>query len=237
MKPSYELLGVFWDRKIPAEIPVEIVESDEIAPLFERPRNLFDLNSYRRSIPISALLSISSQRQLESCLLNAEYCDSIQIVLDYEPNAGAVAAELYERRVLQIAGEISRLIPESHIRIVKSRTGRTRPPIDKELGWLFQQADRMRAHAQARGIAFDEDGFPQLNRSCFLDDCPEAIVDFYHRRARFATNRKKTLIGHFREDRLNYRRIRKVLDDIEEYRLFMGVAATDITVTADMDKE
>lgn len=99
--------------------------------------------------------------------------------------------------------------------------------------WAEEQAHYLRQ----RGVAFDNEGFPLLPEECFLSDWPEYIVDFYHRNGTLVVNREKALICHFRDDRTIYRRLEHVHEDIDIYRGFMGVCASDVTVTRDMDIE
>lgn len=85
------------------------------------------------------------------------------------------------------------------------------------------------------GFPFDEDGFPVHDRTCFLEEWPEVIVDYYHRNAAFVANPGKTLIGFFTSDALIFRRCENLLVDLPEYRKYMGVVQSDLTVTRDMD--
>lgn len=102
---------------------------------------------------------------------------------------------------------------------------------------LFQIADCYHDYLSNRGVSFDIDGFPLIERSCFLSEYPNIIAPYSHRNARFVADPTKTAICFYMSDDLNYRRLEHVIDDVEEYRRFMAVASMDITVTEDMDDE
>ena len=106
-----------------------------------------------------------------------------------------------------------------------------------DLRTLFRVADRLHAYSRERGMRFNDDGFPLVGRPCFLSERPAIIVPYSHRNARFVSDPAHTLICFHMSDTLNYRRLEHVLDDLAEYRRFLAVSATDITVTADMDPD
>lgn len=98
-------------------------------------------------------------------------------------------------------------------------------------------ASGMRSYLEAKGTPFDENGFPVLNKSSFLNEWPDVFVDYSHRNGELVRDKSKTVLCFFRDDVANYRRFERVFDDLPTYREYMGVVETDITVTADMDPE
>lgn len=92
-------------------------------------------------------------------------------------------------------------------------------------------------YLEERGCTFDEKGFPILDRSCFLKEWPDQLVTFQHRKSNLVKNPSRTALCFYCDDVRIYPRLEKVLDDIPEYRRFMGTVATDVTVTSNMDIE
>ena len=86
-------------------------------------------------------------------------------------------------------------------------------------------------------IEFSDDGFPIFTKKMLLDSEPDLIVPFYHRHNKVVKDPSKTVICFYSSDRFLYRRLEKVFDDINEYKLFQGVIGLDVTVTEDMDVE
>lgn len=106
-----------------------------------------------------------------------------------------------------------------------------------DLCTLFRVTDLLHAYLQEHGMRFNDDGFPLVDRSCFLSERPAIIVPYSHRNARYVSDPVHTLICFHMSDALNYRRLEHVLDDLSEYHRFLAVSATDVTVTADMDPD
>lgn len=102
---------------------------------------------------------------------------------------------------------------------------------------LMTLVDDYTSYLEGHGCAFDEKGFPVLGRSCFLQEWPDQVIPFRNRKSKFVKDPKRTIICFFCEDARIYPRLEKVLDEIPEYRRFMGVVAADVTVTANMDIE
>lgn len=97
--------------------------------------------------------------------------------------------------------------------------------------------DKCVAYLEGRGCRFDGDGFPILKRECFIDSWPNQLVPYRNRKSRIVEDPLKTALCFYCEDKRIYPRFEKLLDDIPEYRRFLGVVATDVTVTVDMDIE
>ena len=63
------------------------------------------------------------------------------------------------------------------------------------------------------------------------------MVTFKERKSSLVVNPSKTVLCFYCPDERIYPRLDRVLLEIEEYRRFMGVVSTDVTVTKDMDIE
>ena len=97
--------------------------------------------------------------------------------------------------------------------------------------------DEMTSYLRLRGMRFTKDGFPILSRKHFLDRPPKTIVPYDFRNTRCVENPSETVLCFFCADTRIYPRLEKMLLELEEYRRFMGVVASDVTVTSDMDPE
>ena len=86
-------------------------------------------------------------------------------------------------------------------------------------------------------IDFDAEGWPIFQKEYFLNEWPEDMVTYVNRKSRSIIDSNKTLLCHFASDSQNYRRFPKVMEDITEYRKYLGAVFPDITVTKDMDAE
>lgn len=100
--------------------------------------------------------------------------------------------------------------------------------------------DKLTIYLLERGFPFSKEGYPLFDKQMFLTDKPDLIVPVSHKnnqRIYKKYNKKKTLIAFYCGDIPIYRRIAKLLDEIEQYRPYMGVIGCDVTVTKDMDIE
>ena len=97
--------------------------------------------------------------------------------------------------------------------------------------------DKFTKYLQEKGFPFSEEGYPLFEKQMFLTEEPDLIVPVNQRKNRRVINKKKTLIAFYCGDKLIYRRIVKLPEEIEEYQPYMGVIGCDITVTKDMDIE
>lgn len=102
---------------------------------------------------------------------------------------------------------------------------------------LCKIADDYIAYLKDKGMKFGEDGFPVFSQQMFLDDLPEQVIPYDFRKNRAIKNPTKTLLCFYCPDARIYPRLEQVLDDIAEYRKYMGAVATDVTMTCDMDEE
>ena len=102
---------------------------------------------------------------------------------------------------------------------------------------LFCVIDEYTAYLREKDFEFSQDGSPVLRKEMFLNEIPDMMVPVNHRKDRRVVNRKKTVLVFFCGDVEIYRRLPKLLSEIDEYRTYMGVVGPDVTVTADMDDE
>ena len=102
---------------------------------------------------------------------------------------------------------------------------------------LCKIADDYIAYLKDKGMKFGEDGFPVFSQQMFLDDLPEQVIPYDFKKNRAIKNPTKTLLCFYCPNARIYPRLEQVLDDIAEYRKYMGTVATDVTMTCDMDEE
>lgn len=76
-----------------------------------------------------------------------------------------------------------------------------------------------------------------MRREWYLCEWPERMVTFRERKSRLVTDSTRTVLCFYCADERIYPRWEHVLDELDEYRPFMGVAGSDVTVTSDMDIE
>lgn len=102
---------------------------------------------------------------------------------------------------------------------------------------IFTITDELYLYLENKDIDFDEDGFPIFREEMFLKEWPELVIPYAQRKNRRVTNPKKTLLCFFDKDHKLYPRLGKVLDEINEYKNYMGAVGLDVTITEDMDDE
>lgn len=102
---------------------------------------------------------------------------------------------------------------------------------------LVKTTEGILSYLKGKKVRFDKKGFPVLPKRAFLNSWPEQIVPYDFRKSRLVQNPSKTLLCFYCTDKRIYPRFEKVLDEIVEYRRFMGVVAVDITITSDMGAE
>ncbi|MBO4787990.1 MAG: DUF4417 domain-containing protein [Lachnospiraceae bacterium] len=102
---------------------------------------------------------------------------------------------------------------------------------------VFMLTDKLVTYLKKKGFAFTSEGYPVFAKEMFLNEIPDLIVPVQQRKNRRVRNKKKTVISFFCGDEYIYRRLAKILDEIDEYKEYMGVIGSDITVTQDMDLE
>lgn len=92
---------------------------------------------------------------------------------------------------------------------------------------LFEIADSLCQKLVYEGIKFTRDGFPIIPEEMILRDYPDEMIPFEHRNA--SANSQKTVLTHFSNDEILYRRLKKVEDDIDICKKYMGVAGFDLS--------
>lgn len=102
---------------------------------------------------------------------------------------------------------------------------------------IFITIDELYLYLEDKEIDFDENGFPIFTEGMFLNEWPNLVIPFSQRNNKRVIDRSKTLICFFDKDHKLYPRLYKVLNEIKEYKTFMGVIGLDITITDDMDEE
>lgn len=118
MKSTYEIPGLFWDSlPINTEVP-GLASADSLPLLVGTPRNLFDLISFRRAVPLSELFKLPTSSLIESLIAPLADCAEVVIVVDYYPRAlGSVPRAFYEKRLAQALSLIQKLLPNVKISV------------------------------------------------------------------------------------------------------------------------
>ncbi len=102
---------------------------------------------------------------------------------------------------------------------------------------IFVIIDELSSYLKDKDFGFDEAGFPIFREEMFVTEWPDLVVPYSQRKNKLITNPKRTLLCFFDKDHKLYPRLGKVLEDIDEYKKFMGAIGLDITITEDMDEE
>ena len=102
---------------------------------------------------------------------------------------------------------------------------------------LIKIIDEYLNYLKNHNFKFDENGFPIFTKNMFLTEVPDLIIPYCNRNDRRVKNKEKALICNFAPDKKIYPRLKKVFNDIEIYKEYIGVATADVTVTEDMDIE
>ncbi|MGM9665612.1 MAG: DUF4417 domain-containing protein [Eubacteriales bacterium] len=92
---------------------------------------------------------------------------------------------------------------------------------------LFKIAENLHQSLAHAGIRFTRDGYPVIPKEMILQEYPDEMVPFEHRNA--CKNPHKTVLTHFSNDELLYRRLRHIDEDIEICKTYMGVVGFDLS--------
>ena len=92
---------------------------------------------------------------------------------------------------------------------------------------LFKIAENLQQALVDAGVRFNLDGYPIIPDEMILQDYPDEMVPFEHRNT--CKDPQKTVLTHFSNDELLYRRLRRIDEDIEICKSYMGVAGFDLS--------
>ncbi len=92
---------------------------------------------------------------------------------------------------------------------------------------LFKIADDLYNCLNKNGINFSENGYPIIPPEMIVDKVPEEMIPFEHRNE--CKDKKTTILTHFSNDELLYRRLRAINKDIEICKEYMGVVGFDLS--------
>ena len=107
----------------------------------------------------------------------------------------------------------------------------------KNLLDFLKLVDEYQSYLIERGQKFSPDGWPIIDRNCFLEQPPDIMVPYLKRTDSRLNGYKSIAICSFSKDENIYPRLDNLMDNIEEYKKYAAVVALDLTVTQDMDKE
>ena len=102
---------------------------------------------------------------------------------------------------------------------------------------LLKVTDNYYDYLKQRNFKFNKRGFPLFEKEMFLTEYPKMVVPYSQRNNRRVTNRKDVVLCTFSKDSLIYPRLKKIFEEIAEYKKYKGVIISDLTVTRDMDIE
>ena len=106
----------------------------------------------------------------------------------------------------------------------------------RDIRYFLSLIDEYSSYLKGK-IEFSNSGFPIFDKSMFLDEIPENVITYPNRNSIYVKNLSKTVICFYAPDRLLYPRLDKVIENLDEYKKFLGVVGMDLTVTKDMDME
>lgn len=92
---------------------------------------------------------------------------------------------------------------------------------------LFKIADELHSYLMATGVHFTEKGYPIIPEEMILKDYPNEIIPFEHRNA--CIDKQTTVLSHFSNDDLLYRRLRNLKKDINICKEYTGVVGFDLS--------
>ena len=107
----------------------------------------------------------------------------------------------------------------------------------KNLYDLIQVIEVYTGYLKKYGVKLNKEGFPILKRECFLDEWPALVVPYDYRNSKIVVNPRRTVLCLYTSDARIYPRLEKILDDLCEYKRFMGAVASDITITQNMEND
>ncbi len=86
-------------------------------------------------------------------------------------------------------------------------------------------------------IEFDSEGWPIFQKEHFLTEWPGDMVTYENRTSNLIRSEAETALCFYMGDIQNFRRFKKLANDIPVYQRYLGVVVPDITITRDMDYE
>lgn len=90
-------------------------------------------------------------------------------------------------------------------------------------------AIQLQNYLSSKGVDFSKDGFPAFPSSWFLDEEPDEILPYPHRHV--CRDPKRTAICFNSSDDELYVRLSRTMNDLPEYRNYLGVMPMDISVS------
>ena len=102
---------------------------------------------------------------------------------------------------------------------------------------VFTIIDKFTAYLKSKNYPFDRDGYPVFKKEMFLTEIPELVVPVNQRKHKMLVHKGKVLITFFCSDKDIYRRLDKLIDEIDSYKQYIGVVGCDVTITKDMEPE
>lgn len=120
MKSTYHLIGVTWDHCPGEGLPTHPAPLDPEVSELGSPACLFDDTRVRRYIRVSDLLACDDIAEIDDIATGARDCKEVDVLIDYEPCAGAVARRFYELRVGQAVARLRLALPTARVDVVRA---------------------------------------------------------------------------------------------------------------------
>lgn len=97
------------------------------------------------------------------------------------------------------------------------------------IGCDLSLAIQLHEYLSSKGVDFSRDGFPIFSADWFLDEEPDEILPYPHRRV--CKDPRRTAICFNCSDDDLYVRISCAINDVHEYRSYLGLMPMDISVS------
>ncbi|MEE1296431.1 MAG: hypothetical protein UHD09_06270 [Bifidobacterium sp.] len=111
MKSTYQLAGVYWDRRPEARSWRTCGFDDTFQPVGS-PCSLFDINGARRYVSLSDLWTVESDDRFRALIATLRGCARLAVLLDYTPGCAAgTHRTFYRRRLGQVVHALRQALP------------------------------------------------------------------------------------------------------------------------------
>lgn len=100
--------------------------------------------------------------------------------------------------------------------------------------YIYTTVDYLYTFLTRQGINFNVHGYPMIPEECILQEVPDEIVPYDHRKA--CKNPSRTVICYFAKDQRLYPRLDKLDEDIDKLRGYLAVGGFDLSPKREHDK-
>lgn len=119
MKSTYDLIGVFWDRRV-STTDMKVAPYNPLTPEIGTPYCLFDTAGKERNVRLSALFKVQNNADWDYLRSSIADCNRIMVVDDCRPKfQGEVVQQFHERRLGQVMHLLQNEVPQAQLFITK----------------------------------------------------------------------------------------------------------------------